>query len=125
MMLIWQGRMQFTALFLFISIGILMSGLQRRIRRLLEKEIVNTRIFYEQKINELESKYEKAISELTQVTPVNNDFLKPSSIEPSEPFEAHVSQGIAESSSEPIQAKKRDKISTGLFKGLRTLVQKR
>jgi hypothetical protein len=125
MMLIWQGRMQFTALFLFMSIGILMSGLQRRIRRSLENEIVNTRIFYEQKINELESKYEKAISELTQVNQVNNDFLKPSPTKPNEPLEAHAPQGISKSSSETIQAQKRDKNSTGLFKGLRKLVGKR
>ena len=114
MMPIWQGRMQWTVLFSFLSLGILLSGLQNRIRRSLEQEIENTKLAYEQKISELELLYEKSITEPSNVTPKINAFPR------------NVSNTSDEmiSTQEKSPESKRKKLSSKLLKGLLNLALK-
>jgi len=114
MMPIWQGRMQWTVLFSFLSLGILLSGLQNRIRRSLEQEIENTKLAYEQKISELELLYEKSITEPSNVTPKINAFPR------------NVSNTSDEmiSTQEKSPESKRKKLSSKLLKGLLNLAPK-
>lgn len=117
MMPIWQGRMQWTVLFSFLSLGILLSGLQNRIRRSLEQEVENTKLAYEQKISELELLYEKSITKPSNVTPKINAIPKNGSISSSALDEMISTQNKA-------LAPKRGKLSSKLFKSLRNLAFK-